>query len=299
MKDAVECETWNEGLPLVLETPTLLFSGPGFVEVGSQQKEKQLGLSGSLSRERERERKRGEMRGKREEWGERKEERDTHRESCTFWKKTAHLAWRLAQEGTISAFINIPSLQPEIMRFFVRLKEPESNLIIVFEDFRKKQLFSLSWWANQGLKWCFWSWHGAIQAWAGRGVMIKACIWAEIVSKDQTPSLPYHFFITLNSICVAIVRQEVICQVIYESEIHRIVLEMYQKSCSGFWEKIFQNFHPLWSIGVQKKKKRVLSLCTIISPNAKCLCNDVPWLNISERRKGWSLAIKPQCKDIF
>lgn len=87
--------------------------------------------------------------------------------------------------------------------------------------------------------------------------MIKACIRAEIVSKDQTPSLPYHFFITLNSICVAIVRQEeVICRVTYESEIHRIVLEMYQKNLLWVLGKDFSEFPPSLKYRSSKEKKK-------------------------------------------
>lgn len=52
----------------------------------------------------------------------------------------------------ISFCINIPFISARDDEIFVKLKELKDNWIIVFEDFRKTQLCSLSQWANQGLK---------------------------------------------------------------------------------------------------------------------------------------------------
>lgn len=49
-------------------------------------------------------------------------------------------------------FINIPFLSARYNEIFVEFKKLKDNLIIVFESFGMKQLFSLSQWANQGLK---------------------------------------------------------------------------------------------------------------------------------------------------
>lgn len=68
----------------------------------------------------------------------------------------------------ISFCIDISFISASDNKIFVELKELENNLI-VFEDFRKKQLCSLSHWANQGRKWCFWAFYWVIQPWRQGG----------------------------------------------------------------------------------------------------------------------------------
>lgn len=50
----------------------------------------------------------------------------------------------------ISFCINIPFISA--IQIFVELREVKNNLMTVFEEFRRKQLCSLSQWANQGLQ---------------------------------------------------------------------------------------------------------------------------------------------------
>ena len=72
-----------------------------------------------------------------------------------FWMNRVQFIWRVTQEAMMFFFINIPFLSARYNEIFVEFKKLKDNLIIVFESFGMKQLFSLSQWANQGLKWCF------------------------------------------------------------------------------------------------------------------------------------------------